>query len=220
MFATTSGAQSTQNSLISEAQDLGAVGGKTFRINRDGSTPEESPFLNRADALPSVYSIGHRDPEGAAINPLTGELWMVEHGPRGGDELNIIRAGNNYGWPVISYGNEYTTEPIGDGLRVKQGMEQPIYYWVPSIAPSGLLFYTGDLFPEWRGDLFVGALSGEHVARLVLNADRVVAEERLLVGRGQRIRDVRQGPDGALYLLTSVRGPVSAGAVLLKVVPK
>ncbi len=220
LFATTSGAQSTQNSQISEAQNLSAVGGKTFRINRDGSMPDDSPFLTRADALPSVFSLGHRDPEGAALNPSTGELWMVEHGPRGGDELNIIRAGNNYGWPVISYGNEYTTEPIGDGLRVKAGMEQPIYYWVPSIAPSGMLFYTGDLFPEWRGDLFVGALAGEHLARLVIDADRVVAEERLLVGLGHRIRDVRQGPDGALYLLTSVRGPGSGSAVLLRVAPE
>ncbi|MEE8155258.1 MAG: PQQ-dependent sugar dehydrogenase, partial [Phycisphaerales bacterium] len=170
-------------------------------------------------ALPSVYSLGHRDPEGAAINPLTGELWMVEHGPRGGDELNIIRNGKNYGWPVISYGNEYSTEPIGEGLRAKEGMEQPVYFWVPSIAPSGMLFYTGDLFPAWRGNLFVGALAGEHLIRLVLDGDRVVAEERLLTERGTRIRDIRQGPAGALYLLTSVRGPASGSAELLKVVP-
>jgi glucose/arabinose dehydrogenase len=219
LFATTSGAQSTQNSLISEAQDLSAVGGKVHRINLDGSIPEDNPFVTHDGALPSVYSLGHRDPEGAAINPSTGELWMVEHGPRGGDELNIIRNGKNYGWPVISYGNEYSTEPIGEGLRAKEGMEQPVYFWVPSIAPSGMLFYTGDLFPAWRGNLFVGALAGEHLIRLVLDGDRVVAEERLLTGRGTRIRDVRQGPDGALYLLTSVRGPASGSAELLKVVP-
>ncbi len=220
LFATTSGAQSTQNSLISEAQDLSALGGKVHRINRDGSIPKDNPFIDHAGALQSVYSLGHRDPEGAAINPSTGELWMVEHGPRGGDELNIIRNGNNYGWPEISYGNEYSTEPIGEGLRAKEGMAQPIYFWVPSIAPSGMLFYTGDLFPEWRGNLFVGALSGEHLVRLVLDGDRVIAEERLLVERGARIRDVRQGPDGALYLLTSIRGPASGSAELLKVVPE
>ncbi len=220
LFATTSGAQSTQNSLISEAQDLTALGGKVHRIYRDGSIPEDNPFIEHAGALASIFSLGHRDPEGAAINPSTGELWMIEHGPRGGDELNIIRVGKNYGWPVISYGNEYTTEPIGEGLRAKEGMEQPVYFWVPSIAPSGLLFYTGDLFPDWRGDLFVGALAGEHLVRLVLDGDRVVAEERLLVERGARIRDVRQGPDGALYLLTSVRGPASGSAELLRVVPE
>ncbi len=220
LLATMSGAQSTQNSLISEAQDLSALGGKVHRINRDGSIPEDNPFIEHAGALASIYSLGHRDPEGAAINPSTGELWMVEHGPRGGDELNIIRSGNNYGWPMISYGNEYTTAPIGEGLRAKEGMEQPVYFWVPSIAPSGMLFYTGDLFPEWRGNLFVGALAGEHLVRLVLDGDRVVAEERLLVGRGTRIRDVRQGPDGAIYLLTSVRGPASGSAELLKVVPE
>ena len=220
LFATTSGAQSTQNSQISEAQDPSAVGGKVHRINLDGSIPKDNPFSRDDGALPSVYSLGHRDPEGAAINPSTGELWMVEHGPRGGDELNIIRNGKNYGWPVISYGNEYSTEPIGEGLRAKEGMEQPVYFWVPSIAPSGMLFYTGDLFPEWRGNLFVGALSGEHLVRLVLDGNRVVAEERLLVERGARIRDVRQGPDGALYLLTSVRGPASGSAELLKLVPE
>lgn len=220
LFATTSGAQSTQNSLISEAQDLTALGGKVHRIYRDGSIPEDNPFIEHAGALASIFSLGHRDPEGAAINPSTGELWTIEHGPRGGDELNIIRVGKNYGWPVISYGNEYTTEPIGEGLRAKEGMEQPVYFWVPSIAPSGLLFYTGDLFPDWRGNLFVGALAGEHLVRLVLDGDRVVAEERLLVERGARIRDVRQGPDGALYLLTSVRGSASGSAELLRVVPE
>jgi glucose/arabinose dehydrogenase len=219
LFATTSGAQSTTNSLISEAQDLSAIGGKVFRVNRDGSIPRDNPDYDNRDALPAIYSIGHRDPEGAAINPLTGELWMVEHGPRGGDELNIIRAGRNYGWPLISYGNEYSTAPIGDGLRTQDGLEQPIYFWVPSIAPSGMLFYTGDLFPEWQGDLFVGSLVAQHLTRLVLDGDRVVAEERLLVERGQRIRDVRQGPDGALYLLTSIRGPGPGSAEVLKITP-
>ncbi len=220
LFATTSGAQSTQDSQISEAQDLSAQGGKVLRINPDGSVPRDNPFLDHPGAIASIYSLGHRDPEGAAINPSTGELWTVEHGPRGGDELNIIRRGRNYGWPVISYGSEYSTEAIGDGLRATEGMEQPIYFWVPSIAPSGMLFYSGDLFPAWRGNLFVGALAGQHLVRLVLDGDRVVAEERLLVGRGQRIRDVRQGPDGALYALTSVRGPGSGRAELLRVVPE
>jgi len=220
LFATTSGAQSTANSLISEAQDLRAIGGKVFRVNRDGSIPRDNPDYDNRDALPAIYSIGHRDPEGAAINPSTGELWMVEHGPRGGDELNIIRAGRNYGWPLISYGNEYSTAPIGDGLRAQDGLEQPVYFWVPSIAPSGMLFYTGDLFPEWQGNLFVGSLVAQHLTRLVLDGDRVVAEERLLVERGQRIRDVRQGPDGAIYLLTSIRGPGPGSAEVLKITPK
>ena len=137
------------------------------------------------------------------IHPDSGALWTIEHGPQGGDELNIIHAGGNYGYPVITYGRNYDDQPIGAGLRAADGMEQPVYFWVPSIAPSGLMIYTGDLFPEWRGNLFVGALAGQHLQRLVLVDDRVVAEERLLTELGKRIRHVRQGPDGALYLLTS-----------------
>ena len=161
---------------------------------------------------PDVYAFGVRDPEGAAINPKTGELWEVEHGPAGGDELNIIRAGRDYGWPVISYGRQYTTgKPVGSGRSAQQGMEQPIYFWFPDVAPSGMLFYTGDRFPEWKGNLFVGSLAGRALMRLVLDGDRVVGEERLLTERNQRVRDVRQGPDGTIYVLS--------GDSLLRLVP-
>lgn len=178
--------------------------GRISRINTDGSIPKDNPFLNDPLVPPDVYAFGVRDPEGAAINPKTGELWEVEHGPAGGDEVNIIHSGRDYGWPVISYGRQYTTgKLVGSGLTAKPGMEQPIYYWFPDVAPSGLLFYTGDRFPEWKGNLFVGSLKGHSLIRLVLNGDRVVGEERLLADRNQRIRDVRQGPDGLIYLLTT-----------------
>jgi len=177
--------------------------GRVSRINTDGSIPKDNPFLNEPLVAPDVYAFGIRDPEGAAINPKTGELWEVEHGPAGGDEINIIRSGRDYGWPVISYGRQYTTgKPVGSGLTAKPGMEQPIYYWFPDIAPSGLMFYTGDRFPEWKGNLFAGSLKGHALIRLVLDGERVVGEEHLLTERNQRIRDVRQGPDGAIYLLT------------------
>jgi glucose/arabinose dehydrogenase len=187
--------------------------GRVSHINTDGSIPADNPFLNRPNVDPDVYSFGHRDPEGAAINPATGELWAIEHGPRGGDEVNIIRKGRDYGWPVISYGRQYSGEAVNHGLTAMKGMEQPIYFWVPSIAPSGMAFYTGDLFPDWKGNLFIGALAGKHLVRLVLKGDRVVGEESLLADLGQRIRDVRQGPDGALYVLTD-------GGSLLKLTPK
>ena len=188
--------------------------GRISRINTDGSIPKDNPFLNDPLVPPDVYAFGVRDPEGAAINPKTGELWEVEHGPAGGDELNIIRAGRDYGWPVISYGRQYTSgKPVGSGLTAMNGMEQPIYYWFPDVGPSGLMFYTGDRFPEWKGNLFVGSLASRALIRLVLEKDRVVAEERLLADRNQRVRDVRQGPDGAIYLLTS-------DGSLLRIVPK
>jgi aldose sugar dehydrogenase len=178
--------------------------GRISRINPDGSIPRDNPFLNEPLVPPDVYAFGIRDPEGAAINPKTGELWEVEHGPAGGDEINIIRSGRDYGWPVISYGRQYTSgKPVGSGLTAKPGMEQPIYFWFPDVAPSGLMFYTGDRFPEWKGNLFVGSLKEHSLIRLVLDGDRVVGEERLLTDRNQRIRDVRQGPDGAIYLLTT-----------------
>jgi glucose/arabinose dehydrogenase len=177
--------------------------GKVSRINTDGSMPKDNPFLADPLVPPDVYAFGIRDPEGAAIHPKTGELWEVEHGPAGGDELNIIRSGRDYGWPVISYGRQYTTgKVVGSGGTVKRGMEQPLYYWFPDIAPSGLMFYTGDRFPEWKGNLFVGSLRNRALIRLVLDGERVVGEEQLLTDRNQRIRDVRQGPDGAIYVLT------------------
>ena len=187
--------------------------GRVSRINTDGTLPKDNPFLSDPLVPPDVYAFGIRDPEGAAINPRTGELWETEHGPAGGDELNIIRSGRDYGWPVISYGRQYTTgKPVGSGLTAKPGMQQPIYYWFPDIAPSGLMFYTGDRFPEWKGNLFVGSLGSRALIRLVLDAERVVGEERLLQDRNQRIRDVRQGPDGAIYLLTG-------DGSLLRIVP-
>jgi aldose sugar dehydrogenase len=181
--------------------DMKAQIGKLVRINRDGSTPEDNPFVGNADYSPDIYSLGHRNVQGATLHPETGELWIVEHGARGGDEINIPQPGKNYGWPVISYGREYTGGKIGEGTS-KPGLEQPVYYWDPSIAPSGMTFYTGDKFPAWKGNLFVGALRFQLLARLEVDGNRVVKEERLLEDMGDRIRDVRQGPDGYLYLLT------------------
>ncbi len=176
--------------------------GRVARINPDGSIPKDNPFLGVATVLPETFSYGHRDPEGAAINPATGELWMDEHGPLGGDEINIIRAGKDYGWPNVSYGRQYSGALVGKGDHVKEGTEQPIYYWYPDIGPCGMMFYTGDMFPEWKGNLFIGALYGKFLIRLVLNGDRVVAEEHLLADQAQRIRGVQQGPDGSVYVIT------------------
>ena len=175
--------------------------GKVLRVNRDGSIPKDNPFAGREGARPDVYAVGLRDPEGAAIHPGTGLLWTVEHGPMGGDELNEVRAGANLGFPTISYGRRYTGEPFTTRTAA-EGLQQPAYFWVPSIGPSGLLFYTGDLLPQWKGNLFVGSMPGRHLVRLVLDGNRVAYEEKLLAELGQRIRDVRQGPDGAVYVLT------------------
>ena len=188
--------------------------GRVSRINTDGTIPQDNPFLSDPLVPPDVFAFGVRDPEGAAINPRTGELWEVEHGPAGGDELNIIRSGRDYGWPVISYGLQYTTgKPVGSGSTAMAGMEQPLYYWFPDIAPSGMMFYTGDRFPQWKDNLFVGSLAGKALVRLILDGERVVGEERLLGDRNQRIRDVRQGPDGNIYLLTG-------DGALLRIVPR
>jgi glucose/arabinose dehydrogenase len=176
--------------------------GKVMRINPDGSIPADNPWVNDEGTLPEIYAAGFRDPQGAALNPWTKELWVVENGPRGGDELNVIRSGRNYGWPIITYGRNYNKSPVGDGITSMDGMEQPIYFWAPSIAPSDMTFYTGDMFPQWKGNLLVTAMAGEHLARLVLVGDRVVGEERLFVGFGDRLREVREGPDGAVWLLT------------------
>jgi glucose/arabinose dehydrogenase len=187
-----------RNQLQSLANDFG----KVIRINPDGTVPQDNPFVHRAGARPEIWAYGLRNPEGAAINPATHQLWTVEHGPKGGDEINIPEAGKNYGWPVITYGTDYDGSKIGIGDH-KAGMEQPVHYWNPSIAPSGMAFYTGDLFPQWKGSLFVGALKAEMLVRLTLDGDKVTGEEHLLHKEvAQRIRDVRQGPDGALYLLT------------------
>lgn len=177
--------------------------GKVVRIDTDGRVPAGNPFAQRAGTLPQIWSLGHRNPQGAALHPQTGELWVSEHGPQGGDEINIVRAGKNYGWPLITHGCEYgTCFKVGEGTH-KTGMEQPVTFWVPkSIAPSGLAFYTGDRYPGWKGNLFSGALAGQALWRLVLRGNEIVEREALLTSLGERIRDVRQGPDGFLYLLT------------------
>ena len=181
------------------AQDLGGAIGKVVRINADGSIPPDNPFAKRDGARPEIWSYGHRNVQAAALNPASGELWTVEHGARGGDELNRPQAGRNYGWPVITYGVDYSGMKIGEGTA-KAGMEQPVYYWDPVIAPSGATFYTGDAYAGWKGSLFVGSLSPGGLVRLELDGDRVAREERYLRGVG-RVRNVVQGPDGLLYLL-------------------
>lgn len=188
-----------------QAQKLDSRLGKILRINTDGTPAPGNPFANTPGALPEIWSYGHRNPQGLTFHPRTGELWDTEHGPQAGDEVNVVVPGKNYGWPVIAYGTEYTGEAINGGLTRKGGMEQPVYYWDPAIAPSGATFYSGDLIPEWKGNLFVAALAGQHVSRLVLDGRRVVGEERLLLDQRQRMRDVRQGPDGALWVLTDDR---------------
>ncbi|MDX2092723.1 MAG: PQQ-dependent sugar dehydrogenase [Kofleriaceae bacterium] len=197
-----------------QAQQLDSAFGKVIRIRPDGGVPSDNPFRTKKGALPELYSYGHRNIQAAALNPATGELWVVEHGARGGDEINIIAPGKNYGWPVISYGREYSGKKIGEGLTQRAGMEQPIYYWDPVIAPSGMAFYTGTAFPAWRGSLFVGGLVDEYLARLTLDGNRVVGEEHLLEGRG-RVRDVRVGPNGDVYVLTD-----EENGALLELVPE
>lgn len=182
-------------------QDFTINRGQVVRINPDGTLPDDNPFIGIAGRRPEVWSYGHRNPQGAALHPETGVVWTIEHGARGGDEINIPEAGKNYGWPVISYGRHYSGGKIGEGTH-KPGLEQPIYYWDPSIAPSGAAFYTGDVFADWKGNLFVGSLKFGLLVRLELDGDRVIAEERLLQDLDERVRDVRQGPDGMLYILT------------------
>jgi glucose/arabinose dehydrogenase len=184
-----------------EAQNLANHLGKLIRIAPDGTAPPDNPFVGRDGAKPEIWSYGHRNAQGLAFNPASGQLWETEHGPRGGDEVNIISPGKNYGWPVIGFGIDYNGAKIHDSTS-KPGLEQPVKYWVPSIAPSGMAFYTGALFPTWRGSLFTGALAGQILVRLSLDGNKVTGEERLLRDLNERIRDVRQGPDGALYLLT------------------
>lgn len=186
---------------MERAQDLATHYGKVIRIHTDGTPPRDNPFIGKPGIQPEIWSYGHRNSQGAALNPATGRLWTVEHGAMGGDEINIPEAGKNYGWPVITYGRNYNGAKIGVGSQ-KEGMEQPVHVWDPSIAPSGLMFYAGNAFPGWTGSLFVGALAGSLIARLTLDGNRIVAEERLLSGLGHRYRDIRQGPDGLIYLLT------------------
>jgi aldose sugar dehydrogenase len=196
-----------------EAQNLGNHIGKIVRVAPDGSVPRDNPFAGRGDAKPEIWSYGHRNAQGAALHPQTGALWMHEHGARGGDEVNIVQKGKNYGWPVIGYGIDYSGAKIHESTS-KPGMEQPVKYWVPSIAPSGMAFYQGDRFPAWKDSLFVGALGSRMLARLTLNGEKVTGEERLLRDLRERIRDVRAGPDGALYLVTD-----NAAGRVLRIVP-
>ncbi|MCC7461318.1 MAG: PQQ-dependent sugar dehydrogenase [Gammaproteobacteria bacterium] len=184
-----------------QAQSLDSHLGKLVRLNPDGSVPQDNPFVGRSGAKPEIWSWGHRNIQAMALDPA-GALWLIEHGPRGGDELNRVQRGRNYGWPVITYGIEYTGPKIGDGITVRTGLEQPAYYWDPVIAPSGMIFYTGTMFPEWQGDIFVGGLGSQKLVRLRLRDGKVAGEEWLLQDRRSRIRDVQQGPDGALYVVT------------------
>ena len=196
-----------------EAQNLSNHLGKIVRIAPDGSVPNDNPFTGRRGAKPEIWSYGHRNSQGAALNPSSGKLWMHEHGPRGGDEINIPQAGKNYGWPVIGFGIDYSGAKIHEGTS-KPGMEQPIRQWTPVIAPSGMAFYTADLFPQWKSNLFIGGLATQTLVRLELDGEKVTKEERLLQEMRQRIRDVRVGPDGALWLLTD-----SANGQLLRLTP-
>jgi len=197
-----------------QAQRLDGLLGKIARINADGSIPKDNPFVGRPGVPEALWSLGHRNIQSAALHPVTGELWEVEHGTRGGDEINVARKGKDYGWPTIAYGIEYRGGPITGGITAKDGMEQPLYYWDPIIGPSGMAFYTASLFPAWAGSLFIGGHGSRDLVRLSLKGDRVVGEERLLADLKAAIRDVRQGPDGALYLLTD-----GAQGRLLKLVP-
>lgn len=190
------------------AQALDSHLGKVVRITLDGGVPTDNPFASRAGARPEIWSYGHRNVQGAALHPQTGELWTHEHGPQGGDEINRTRAGLNYGWPAVTYGREYVTgRRIGEA-ETRSDVEPPVLQWTPSIAPSGMAFYTGDVFPQWKGSLFVGSLKFQLLARLELDGERVVREERLLTELGRRIRDVRQGPDGHLWLVDETEGRI------------
>ena len=184
------------------AQKLETAHGKVIHITPEGKPVEGNPFLNTPGVLPEIYSYGHRNPQGLAINPATGDLWLSEMGPRGGDEINLIKPGVDYGWPTITYGIEYNGNKVGDGITQKEGMEQPVYYWDPVLSPSGMAFYSSKEIPEWQNNLFIGGLSSKHICRLVIENNKVVGEERLLVDEGERIRDVGEGKDGALYAVT------------------
>jgi aldose sugar dehydrogenase len=197
-----------------QAQHMDSHLGKTIRITPQGQVPQDNPFVNQQGALPEIWTVGHRNVQAAAFDQ-NGKLWVVEHGPKGGDELNLLMKGKNYGWPLVSYGEEYSGQPIATAKTQREGYEQPAYYWDPVIAPSGAQFYTGSAFPEWSGNLFVGGLKEKALVRLRLENNRVTGEEHLLKERGQRIRDVRQGPDGSLYVVTD-----QENGELWKITPK
>jgi aldose sugar dehydrogenase len=198
-----------------QSQDLNSHFGKVIRLNLDGSVPADNPFVGRADSKPEIWSYGHRNVQAATIDSATGKLWTIEHGPRGGDELNQPKPGLNHGWPVISYGINYPGDKIGEGITARTGMEQPVYYWDPVIAPSGMIVYHGEMFPQWKGSIFVGGLASMKLVRLQMDGDKVVGEEWLLTDRQMRVRDVQQGADGAIYVIGD--GPKSP---LLKLTPQ
>ena len=207
-----------------QAQKMDSLLGKIVRVNADGSIPKDNPFVGKAGVRPEIWSFGHRNVQAATLHPTTGELWEVEHGTNGGDELNVAKKGLDYGWPTIAYGIEYQGGRITGDEQVKAGMEQPVYYWDPNIAPSGMTFYTGNAFPAWKGNVFVGGLGGTALVRLVVDGEKVVGEERLLQENKERIRDVVQGPDGNLYVLTDPQGGRGGGPAptgrLIRISPK
>lgn len=184
-----------------QAQQLNSALGKVVRITKNGEPVAGNPFIGNSNAKPEIYSFGHRNVQGLALHPATGELWDGEFGPRGGDEINLVKPGKNYGWPTITYGIEYSGEKVGDGITQKEGLEQPVYYWDPVLSPSGMTFYSGNQIPEWNNNLFIGGLSSMHICRLVIENNKVVGEERLLAKEQQRFRDITQGKDGALYAI-------------------
>jgi len=200
LFVTTG--ERSGSDIRMKAQALDAAIGKLIHITKNGKPVPGGPFAKTPNARPEIYAYGFRSPEGLAMNPATGELWEAEFGPRGGDEINIIRPGKNYGWPVVTYGIEYSGEKVGAGIQQKEGVEQPVYYWDPVVSPSGIVFYNSNVIPEWKGNLFVGGLSSMHIARLVIKNNRVVGEERLLKDEGERFRALAVGKDGALYAVT------------------
>lgn len=204
------------DSIRVQAQQLTSSLGKIVRITKEGEAAPGNPFVNTPDARPEIWSLGHRNPQGLAFHPQTGDLWQSDIGPQAGDEINRIRPGGNYGWPVVSYGLEYSNSPVNGGKTYLAGTQQPVYYWDPTIAPSGITFYGGKLIPEWTNNLFVAALRGMHIARLVIKDNRVVGEERLLTDQQRRMRQVIEGPDGALYVITDDR----EDGVVLRIAPQ
>jgi len=213
MLYVTDGERS-DSSMRKYAQQLDSHLGKVLRIDSGGSAPKDNPFVGKPNAQPEIWTLGHRNVQAAAFD-TEGRLWIVEHGARGGDEINLIGKGRNYGWPLVAYGEEYSGRPIAGAATARDGYEQPVYFWDPVIAPSGAQFYTGDAFPAWRGSLFIGSLAQRRLVRVTIENDRVTGEEHLLVERRQRVRDVRQGPDGALYVVTD-----QSNGELWKIVPR
>lgn len=192
----------TSNNIRIEAQSANSSIGKVIRITTNGNAAPGNPVIAQAGALPEIFTMGHRNSQGMAIHPVTGDIWECEHGPRGGDELNRLQPGANYGWPIITYGIEYSGQAVGSAIQQQSGMEQPVYYWDPVVSPSGITFYSGNKVPEWQNNLFLCSLTQTHIIRLVINNNRVTGEERLLINEGQRFRDIIQGADNALYAIT------------------